>query len=85
MIPFVARVSVRRGSRNFKLWIPLMIVWLLLLPALLLLLPLVVVACLVARVDPFDALAFFWVILCGIQGSEVEVESAGQSISIFVF
>jgi hypothetical protein len=67
------------------LWIPLALVWLLLLPALLLLLPLVLVACLVARVDPLDAVAFLWAILCGIQGSEVEVQSAGQSISIYVF
>jgi hypothetical protein len=52
---------------------------------MLLLLPLVLVACLVARVDPLDALAFFWAILCGIQGSEIEVESARQSISIYVF
>lgn len=85
MIPFVARISVRRGSRDFRLWIPLAIVWLLLLPAMLLLVPLVLISCLIARVDPLDALGFFWAILCGIQGSEFEVESAGRSISIYVF
>jgi len=85
MIPFVARITVQRGSRNFRLWIPLAIIWLLLLPAMLLLLPLVLIACLIAHVDPLDAVAFFWAILCGIQGSEIEVQSVGQSISIYVF
>jgi len=85
MIPFVARITFRRGSRNFRLWIPLAIVWLLLLPAMLLLLPLFLIGCLIARIDPLDAVASLWAILCGVQGSEVEVGTAVQSISIYVF
>ncbi len=85
MIPFVARVTLERGPRSVHLWIPLAIVWLLLLPALLLLLPLVLVACLVARVPPRDAFAFFWALLCGIQGSEIEVRNAGGAFSVYVF
>jgi hypothetical protein len=85
MIPFMARVSVRRGSRAFRLWIPLAIAWLLLLPIVLVLLPIAIVACLIARVDPLGAIGTFWAILCGVQGSEIEVENSSGSISIYVF
>ena len=85
MIPFMARVSVRRSSRAFRLWIPLALVWLLLLPLVLVLLPLAFVACLVARVDPLAAIGTGWAILCGVQGSEIEVENSSGSISIYVF
>ncbi len=85
MIPFVARISVRRGTRHLRLWIPLAIVWLLLLPALLLLIPLGLVACVITRVDPLRAAGSLWSILCGVQGSEIEFENSGGSVSIYVF
>jgi len=85
MIPFVARISVRRGPRDFRIWFPLAIVWLLLLPALLLLVPLGLIACLVARVDPLRAVSTLWAILFGVQGSEVELQSTRGSVSIYVF
>ena len=85
MIPFVARISVRHGSRDFRLWIPLAIVWLLLLPTTLLLVPLGLIACLIARVDPLVAVRSLCAILCGVQGTELEIESARRSISIYVF
>ncbi len=42
MIPFVAVVSLRnRESRTFRLWVPLILVWLLFVPLMVLLSPLI--------------------------------------------
>jgi hypothetical protein len=56
-----------------------------LLPAMLLLLPLLLIGCLIALVDPLEVVASLWAILCGVRGSEVEVGTAVQSMSIYVF
>ena len=57
-----------RPPRRFRLWIPILLVWVLLLPFALLLAPLVFVACLMARVDPFRGVAGFWPLFCGPRG-----------------
>jgi hypothetical protein len=57
MIPFVAVVSLRsQESRTIRLWIPLILIWLLLLPLAVLLSPFIFVACLFCRVNPFRGL-----------------------------
>jgi len=46
MIPFVAVVSLRnQESRTIRLWIPLILIWLLLLPLAVLLSPFIFIAC----------------------------------------
>jgi hypothetical protein len=85
MIPFIARINVRHGSRQFRLWIPLALVWLLLLPIVLVLLPFFVLICVIGRVNPFVALGALWEILCGTRGAEVEFGDLGTAVSIYVF
>jgi len=85
MIPFVARVSVRHKRRDIRIWVPLALIWLLLLPVVLLLLPLFILGCMAGRVSPWRALAICWDILCSTQGSEIEVDNAATSFSIYVF
>jgi hypothetical protein len=85
MIPFVAVVSVRnQESRTFRLWIPLVLVWLMLLPLSVLLSPFIFIACLVCRVNPFRGVAVMWQILNALNDTELEVEhrSAGMSFHI---
>jgi uncharacterized membrane protein len=85
MIPFVAVVSLRnQESRTFRLWIPLVLVWLLLLPLGIVLSPFIFIACLVCRVSPFRGLALLWQILNALTDTELEVEhrSAGMSFHI---
>ena len=54
MIPFVAVVSLRnQESRTIRLWIPLILIWLLLLPLAVLLSLFIFIACLFCRVNPF--------------------------------
>ena len=85
MIPFVAVVSLRnQESRTFRLWIPLVLIWLLLLPLAILLSPVILVACLVCRVHPLRAMAVAWQIVSALNDTEFEVEhrSAGMSFHI---
>lgn len=85
MIPFVAVVSLRnQQSRTFRLWIPLLLIWLLLLPLAILLSPFVFLACLFCRVNPFCGVAVMWQILNALTDTNIEVEhrSAGMSFHI---
>ena len=85
MIPFVAVVSLRyRQSRTFRLWVPLILVWLLFVPLLVLLSPLIFVACLACRVNPFRGFAVVWQILSALRETELAIDhrSAGVSICI---
>ena len=85
MIPFVAVVSLRNEeSRTFRLWIPLVLIWLLLVPLAVLLSPFIFVACLICRVSPFRGVAVLWQILIALADTEVELEhrSAGLSFHI---
>ena len=85
MIPFVAVLSLRnQESRTFRLWIPLLLVWLLLLPLAVLLSPFVFIACLVCRVNPFRGVAVNWQIFNALNDNELEFQhrSAGMSFHI---
>lgn len=85
MIPFVAVVSLRnQQSRTFRLWIPLVLVWLLLLPLAILISPFVFIACLACRVNPFRGVVVLWQILNALTDTNIEVEqrSAGMSFHI---
>lgn len=85
MIPFVAVVSLRnQQSRTFRLWIPLVLVWLLLLPLVALATPFIFIACLICDVNPFRGVAVIWQILWALNDTELEVDhrSAGMSFHI---
>ena len=85
MIPFVAVVSLRnRESRTFRLWIPLVLIWLLLLTLGIVLSPFIFIACLFCRVNPLRGVALMWQILNALNDTELEVEhrSAGMSFHI---
>lgn len=85
MIPFVAVVSLHDSeSRTFRVWVPLILVWLLFFPLLVLLSPLILVAALACRVNPLRGVVVLWEILSALRKTELEVDhrSAGVSICI---
>ena len=85
MIPFVAVVSLHnQKSRTIRLWIPLILIWLLLLPLAVLLSPFIFIACLFFRVNPFRGVALMWQVLNALTDTSIEVEqrSAGMSFHI---
>lgn len=85
MIPFVAVISLRnQESRTFRLWIPLVLLWVLLLPLGALLSPFIVIACLVCRVNPLRGVAVMWQILNALTDTELEVEHRSAGISFHI-
>jgi len=69
-------------KRQFHLWIPVLLIWVLLLPFVLLLVPLVFVACLVMGADPIQGVSVYWELFSGLRGVRVEVEDPGARIRI---
>ena len=84
MIPLVGVVSVRhwRHSRNFRLWIPLFLLWLLLLPFAVLALPVLFVVCLISRVNPFEAIATMLHIFAELKVTQIEVDNRNALVLI---
>jgi len=69
-------------KRQFRLWIPLLLIWVLLLPFVLLLAPLVFAVCLVKGVDPIRGVSVYWSLFSSLRGLRVEVEDPGARIRI---
>lgn len=86
MIPLrgTIRFENRRRSRFVSCIIPLFLVWVLLLPVALLMLPFFVVACLIARVNPFLMLSAFWRIMTSLKGTEVEVDDGHRAVLVHI-
>jgi len=78
----LADATAMKPRRRLHLWIPLLLVWVLLLPFILLLAPLVFVACLIAKIDPFQGVSVYWQVFNGLRGLRVEVEDPGARIRI---
>lgn len=75
-------LAPRAKPRRFRLWIPILLVWVLLLPFVLVLAPLVFAACLAACGNPFRGVAVFWQLFSGLRGVRVEVDDPGEAVSI---
>ena len=70
-------------QRQFRLWVPLLLIWVLLLPFVLLLAPLVFVACLAVEIDPVQGVSIYWELFSSLRGLSVEVEDPGARIRIY--
>jgi uncharacterized membrane protein len=83
MLPLAAWVSIRhqQGPR-FRIWLPLFLLWLVLLPVALLLAPLIGIACLVFGLDPFEAFLLIWRVLVALRGTDVEVETYWDAVTV---
>jgi uncharacterized membrane protein len=86
MIPFVAVVSLRNhGSRTFRLWVPLILIWLLFLPVLVLLSPLICIACLACRVNPLRGFVVVWQVLGALRKTEFELDQPSTGVSVCIY
>ena len=85
MIPLIAIVHVepRRGPR-IRLWLPLFLVWLLLVILGLLLSPLILIACLIARLNPFTAIWSLIGVFVAMAGTDIEVVAPEATIIVRV-
>jgi hypothetical protein len=85
MIPFVAVVRLRdRHSRTFRLWVPLVLVWLLTVPVMVLLSPVILIACLACRVNPFRGLLVACQISTALREAEFEFDGRNAGVSICI-
>ncbi|HEX4079634.1 MAG TPA: hypothetical protein VHX61_12270 [Rhizomicrobium sp.] len=84
MIPLLAVIGVK-GRWNFRLWLPLFLVWLLLLPFAPLLLPFLLIAALFIRADAWRGIGAVFSVLCATRGTQVEVATRGHSLLLHIF
>jgi hypothetical protein len=75
MMPHLLRLQVRQPNhRTFRLWIPVLPILIVLSPLLLLTVLAAVIACLVFRINPVQALVAAGRLLCALKGTQVEVD-----------
>jgi hypothetical protein len=85
MIPLVAIVRIEPPhGRRIRLWLPLFLVWLLLVVLGLVLSPLILIACLIARMNPFTAIWRLVGVFVAMAGTDIEVESPEATIVVRV-
>jgi hypothetical protein len=86
MIPVAGAVGVGDCRvHGFRLSIPFFLLWIVLAPLLLLLVPVLFIACLCARVDPFQANGALFQILAALRGTHVEVINDSVSVLVNIF
>ncbi len=83
MIPSIAVVQVHKPHwRTIRLWLPLFLLW---IPALLLAplgLLVLLIVCLVGRVNFFRAVGVCWAILSSLPGTDVRVSADGNRVLV---
>jgi hypothetical protein len=83
MIPNLAIVHWhgQRGP-NFRVWLPLFLLW---IPAVVmapLILPLLIIGCLVFKISFWRLIATFWALLCSLPGTDVQVAAEGSRVLV---
>jgi hypothetical protein len=85
MMPQLMRLRVHSAEgQRFRLWIPLLPVFLVLSPLLLLALLVLLVVCLVYHVNPGRAFAAGWHLITGLRGLRVEVEQGRNTVLVHI-
>ena len=84
MIPMLAVIHVRHAKGGLRLWIPLVLLWLLLAPFALVALPFAAIAAAAYRVNPWRAGAVLAGLACALTGTRIEVESAEASVLVHI-
>ena len=78
MIPLWATIRIGK----FRLWLPLLIIWILLAPVILILAPIAAATLLVLRMNPLKTFAVLWNILSATRGTLIEVNDHHESLLI---
>jgi len=82
-MPMLAIVRIREaGGRDFSLWLPLLVIWLVLAPLALIILPFFFVLLAIKRVNPAKGVAAIVGVLCALGGTVIEVESPQSSVFV---
>jgi hypothetical protein len=85
VIPLMAQVVVVHDhGRPIRLWLPLFLVWLLLAVLAVLLSPLIIVACLIARMNPFTTVWRLCSVFAALAGTHIEVQAPDAMVLVRV-
>ena len=85
MIPLMARVVIDHGAgRPIRLWLPLFLVWLLLVVLGVILSPLILIACLIARMNPFTTVWALIRVFWALAGTHIEVQAPDAVVLVDV-
>jgi len=85
MIPLIAVVQIEpRHGRRIRLWLPLFLVWLLLVILGLLLSPLILIACLIVRLNPLRVIWSLISVFVAMAGTHIEVQAPDAVILVRV-
>lgn len=85
MIPVFAIVKFEpRHGRRIRLWLPLFLVWLLLVVLGLLLSPLILIGCLIARLNPFAVIWSLVRVFVALAGVNIEITSPDANVLVRV-
>jgi hypothetical protein len=85
VIPLVAVVQIEpRRGRRIRLWLPLFLVWLLLVVLGLLLSPLILVACVLTRLNPLGTVWRLVRVFVAMAGTHIEVRSPEAAVLVRV-
>jgi hypothetical protein len=85
MIPLLAIVQIEpRNGHRIRLWLPLFLVWLLLVVLGLVLSPLILIACLIARLNPFQVIWSLIRVFVAMAGTHIEVQSPDANVLVRV-
>ena len=85
MIPLIAIVQIEpRNGRRIRLWLPLFLVWLLLVVLGLLLSPLILIACLIVRLNPFLTVWGLIGVFVAMAGTHIEVRAPDATVLVRV-
>jgi hypothetical protein len=78
MIPLL--LIVRVGW--FRLWLPLIVVWISLLPLVLILLPIAMLSCFIIGLKPLETLLIHWRVLTALPGTSVELSHGKYAFAV---
>ncbi len=85
MIPLLAIVNVRPAhGKGIRLWLPLFLVWLLLIVLGIILSPLILIACLIARLNPFLTVWRLIGVFVAMAGTDIEVHAPDADVVVRV-
>jgi hypothetical protein len=85
MIPLMAQVVVEADNgRPIRLWLPLFLVWLLLVVLGVILSPLILVACLIVRMNPFTTVWRLCRVFAALAGTHIEVRAPDAVVLVRV-
>ena len=83
MTPNIAIVHVNYlGGANFRLWLPLFLLW---IPAIVLapfILLALLIACTISGVPFWRSIATIWALLCSLPGTDVRVVTEGNRVLV---